>query len=149
MSRLLEFFLGSILIAVFTIAFMFFSALHYILGGGRVADCLWRASVMTWVDTNGDGRVNDGEPPLGQVDIHIGDVQNQLMSLSWPVRTDNDGDTQLNISIPGCVDTILEIYVEPPGGYSLTTKPRIEIHPELSRGPGRERVYYFGFIPDR
>jgi hypothetical protein len=149
MSRLLEFFLGSILITVFTIAFMFFSALHYILRGGSVADCLWQASVMTWVDTNGDGRVNDGEPPLGQVDIHVDDVQTQLMSLSWPARTDKDGDTQLNISIPGCVDTIFEIYVETPGGYRLTTKPRIEINPELWRSAARDRVYYFGFILDR
>ena len=54
MSRLLEFILGSILITVFTVAFLFFSAIHYILRAG-VSDCTWYASAQTWVDANSDG----------------------------------------------------------------------------------------------
>jgi hypothetical protein len=87
MSKLLEFFLGSILIAVFTIAFIFFSAIHYILRAGGVEDCAWQASAKAWIDSNRDGLLNTGEPPLSDVEIHIKDVQHQFFDLSWPVIT--------------------------------------------------------------
>ena len=149
MSRLLEFLLGSILITVFTIAFMFFSALHYILRGGRVADCLWQASVMTWVDSNRNGLVETGEPPLSEVKIHIHEAENQLVNLNWPATTDKDGDALLNIPIPGCVDTRFEIAVDIPNGYRITTRPRIQVHSDIQESPGGERVYFFGFVSDR
>ena len=56
MSRLLEFLLGSILITVFTVALLFFSAVHYIIRAGDVTDCAWYASARAWIDANGDGR---------------------------------------------------------------------------------------------
>lgn len=149
MSKLLEFFLGSILITVFTIAFMFFSALHYILRGGSVADCLWQASVTAWVDSNGNGLVEADEPPLSEVKIHLYEAESQLVNLSWPATTDKDGDAQLNIPIPGCVDTLFEISVDIPNGYRITTRPRIQVHSDIQESPGKERVYFFGFVADR
>jgi len=149
MSRLLEFFLGSILITVFTVAFLFFSTLHYILKVGGFADCVWRGSARAWVDSNGDGRVSHGEPPLSDVQIHVDDVENQLMDVSWPAITDNNGDVQLNVSIPGCSNTVFEIYVEIPEGYRIITRPRLEVIPDVWRNAGTGRVYYFGFESDR
>lgn len=148
MSRLLEFFLGSILIAVFTVAFIFFSALHYILKVGGVKDCAWQGSAKAWIDSNRDGLVNSGEPPLSDVEIYIKDVQNQLFDLSWPAITDQDGDVQFDISLPGCSNTIFEISVEIPEGYRTTTSSRLEVNADISSSPGAERVYYFGFISD-
>jgi hypothetical protein len=149
MSKLLEFFLGSILIAIFTIAFIFFSALHYILREGDIADCDWQASAKAWIDSNGDGLVNSGEPPLSNVEIYVHDLQNQLFDLSWPVITDQEGDVQFNLSLPRCSKTIFEIYVEIPEGYRVTTRPRIEVNPEVLENSGSEPVYYFGFISDK
>jgi hypothetical protein len=148
MSRLLEFFLGSILIAVFTIAFIFFSALHCILRPGSLEYCAWRGSAKAWIDTNGDGLVNTGEPPLSDVEIYIKDVQNQLFDISWPVITDQEGDVQFDISLPGCSNTVFEISVKIPEGYRTTTRSRIEVHADVSSSPGTERSYYFGFISD-
>lgn len=149
MSRLLEFFLGSILVAVFTVALMFFSALQYILRAGSMDDCAWYGSARTWIDSNADGRVDRGEPLLADVTIHVDDVENQLVDVGWPARTDQDGDAQFTIPIPGCLDTVFEIYVDVPEGFRMTTSPRISIDPEVWRSPGTERVYYFGFILDR
>ena len=149
MSKLLEFFLGSILITVFTAAFLFFSAVHYILRAGGVTDCTWYASARTWIDANRDGRVDPGESPLGDVKIHVADLQNQLATVSWPAITDQDGDVQLSMSIPGCVDTIFEIYVDIPEGYRITTRPRLAVQPEIWESSSTGRVYYFGFAPER
>ena len=147
MSRLLEFILGSILITVFTVALMFFSAVHYILRAGHAADCIWYASARTWIDANADGLVDPGEPPLRDVKIHVEDLQNQIPTVSWPAITDQEGAVQLNVSIPGCADTIFEIYVDIPEGYRITTRPRLAIQPEIWQSTGK--VYYFGFAPDR
>jgi hypothetical protein len=148
MSRLLEFFLGSILIAAFTLAFIFFSALHYILRPGGTEYCAWQGSAKAWVDTNRDGLVNMGEPPLSDVEIYIRDVQNQLFDLRWPVITDQEGDVQFDITLPGCSDTVFEISVEIPDGYRSTTRSRIEVNADVSSNTGTQPVYYFGFVSD-
>jgi hypothetical protein len=152
MSRLLEFLLGSILITVFTVALMFFSVLQYVLRAGSVADCAWHGSARTWIDSNGDGLVNRGEPPLRGVEIHVDDIGNGLVAVvdaGWPAFTDKDGDVQFNIPMPGCANTTFEIYVDIPEGYRLTTSPRIEVDPEVWGSPNAERVYYFGFVSDQ
>lgn len=148
MSKLLEFFLGSILIAVFTVAFAFFFALHYILQMRGIADCGWQASAKAWIDTNRDGLINAGEPPLSDVEIYIKDVQNQLFDLHWPAITDKKGDVQLDISLPGCSNTVFEISVEIPEGYQTTTRSRIEVNADVSSSPNIEHIYYFGFVSD-
>jgi hypothetical protein len=43
---------------VFTVAFLFFSAVHYILRAGEAADCAWYGSARAWIDSNADGRMN-------------------------------------------------------------------------------------------
>lgn len=149
MSRLLEFFLGSILITVFTVAFLFFSAVHYILRSGSIADCTWQGSARAWIDWNADGRVDPDEPPLDDVQIHVDDIQNRFIDISWPAITDQNGDVQLSVSVPGCVETVFEIFVDIPEGYRATTRPRIEVQPDLWDSLRTERVYYFGFAPER
>jgi len=151
MSRLLEFFLGSILITVFTVAFLFFSAVHYILRAGSIADCTGQGSARAWIDSNADGRINPGEPPLSDVRIHVDNVQNQLADvggISSPAITGQDGQVQFNLSIPGCSNTLFEIYVDIPEGYSITTRPRIEINSDIWESQGTKPVYYFGFKSD-
>jgi hypothetical protein len=149
MSKLLEFFLGSIVVTIFTVAFLFFSALHYILRGTDVADCVWQGSAKAWIDSNRDGLVNSDEPPLSNVEIHIDDVQNQRINVSWPVITDHDGDVKFSVSIPGCSNPVFQIYVKIPEGYRMTTRPRIEVNPDFWEIWNPESVYYFGFVSDK
>ena len=151
MSRLLEFFLGSILMTILAISLMVFSVLHYALRVGGIADCAWHSSAKTWVDSNGDGLVNNGEPPLSKVEIHIDDVQNQLIDVGWPTVTDKNGDARLNalVLMLGCSDVLFEVYADTPEGYRITTKPRIEVSRDVSGSLDTENVYYFGFIPGK
>ena len=96
--------------------------------------------------------MDEGEPPLRDVAVHVDQIGDALANqggLSWPAVTNQDGDVQLNISIPRCSDTLLEIYVNIPDGYRLTTQPRIAVRPELWSGWNAQRVYYFGFVSDR
>lgn len=149
MSRLLGFLLGSLLITVFTVAAMFFFALHYILRVSGVSNCTWQASAHAWLDSNGDGQIDPGESPLENVEIHVDDIQNRLVDVNWPAITDRDGAVQLIASIPGCEETVFEIHVDIPEGYRITTNPRIEIKPDIWQSLRTERVYYFGFDYDR
>jgi hypothetical protein len=146
MSRLLEFILGSLLITVFTVAFLFFSAVQYILKAGDAAECAWQGSARAWIDSNADGQMNPEEPPLSNVPIHVQDAET---AFNWPAFTSKNGDVQLRVSIPGCSETVFEIYVEIPEGYRATTRPRVEVRPDWWEGLSTERVYYFGFAPER
>jgi hypothetical protein len=152
MSKLLEFLLGSLLIAAFTVAFLFFSAIHHLLRAGGFSDCTWQTSARAWIDSNRDGQLDDGEPPLSDVVVHVDQVGDPLANeggLSWPAVTNEDGDVQLNIVIPGCSDTLFEIYVNIPDGYRLTTQPRVALRPEWWNRWKTQHVYYFGFVSDR
>jgi hypothetical protein len=116
------------------------------------ADCAWHGSARAWIDLDGNGLANLGEPPLGDVKIHVNDVDDQPGSVSgagWMALTDKDGDVQFNIPVPGCADTTFEIYVDAPQGYRLTTRPRMEVYSDIWESLGPERVYYFGFVFDR
>lgn len=150
MSKIIEFLLGSILITVFTIALMIFSILHYVFKAGGIIDCEWHGSARTWIDLNGDGFFNNAEPVLGNVNIRIDDIKNQRVDIGWPASTNEAGDVQLHVSMPGCPDVDFEIYVsELPEGYRLTTEHRIEVHRDLWKNLDSNQVYYFGFIPEQ
>jgi len=149
MSKVIEFLLGSILIAISTVALIFFSALHYILRSGGVADCVWHSSAKAWIDSNRDGLLNHGESPLRNVAIHVDDVENNLIDIGWPAITDQFGDVQLNVSIPDCSNSVFEIYVDLPEGFRVTTTPRIEVNRDFWGNLGSENIYYFGFISDK
>jgi hypothetical protein len=89
---------------------------------------------------------------LSDVAVHVDQVGDSLANeggLSWPAVTNEEGDVQLNILIPGCSDTLFEIYVNIPDGYRLTTRPRIALRPELWKSLKAQHVYYFGFVSDR
>jgi hypothetical protein len=149
MSKILEFFLGSLLIAAFTVALMFFSVLQYVLRMTSSSDCIWQGFAKTWVDSNADRQVNPDELPLAGVQIHVNDLGNQLVDVAWPVIANKDGEAQFNAPIPECLDTTFEIQVDVPEGYRLTTQSRIEIIPDVWGGLTARRVYYFGFVPDK
>ena len=149
MSKLIEVLFGSILITISTIALIFFSTLHYLLGAGGVSGCAWQISSRAWIDSNQDGLVNNGESPLSDVAIHIDDVQNKLVDIGWPAITDRYGDVQLQVSIQDCSNSVFEIYADLPVGFRPTTRPRIEVYRDFWAGLGAEPIYYFGFISDK
>jgi hypothetical protein len=146
MSKLIEFLFGSILIAVSTIALIFFSTLHYVLRAGSVPTCAWHSSAKTWIDTNRDGRVNQGELPLANVAIHIDDIANNLVDIGWPARTNDQGNVLLSVTIPDCSRSVFEIYADLPRGFRMTTRPRIEVDRDFWGSLGTENTYYFGFV---
>jgi hypothetical protein len=149
MSKLIEFLLGSILIAVSTIALIFFSTLHYVLRAGSVANCAWHSSAKTWIDKNRDGRLDRGELPLANVVIHVDDIENNLVDIGWPAITDKHGDVLLNVSIPNCSNSVFEIYADLPQGFRITTRPRIEVNRDFWGSMDTGNTYFFGFISDK
>ena len=123
--------------------------LHYILKVGGVADCAWHGSAKVWIDSNRDGLVNYDESPLGNIAIHIDDIENNLVDVGWPALTDKYGDAQLNVSIPNCSKSVFEIYADLPEGFRATTSPRIGIDRDFWGSLGKENIYYFGFTSDK
>jgi hypothetical protein len=149
MSKIIEFFLGSILITILSIALMVFSALNYVLRVVDIPGCAWHTSVRAWIDSNGDGFVNKDEPPLGNVVIHVDDVNHQLDDVGWPAVTDQNGDTQIDVPVRGCSDTVFEVYANVPEGYRITTKPRVQINRNFWGSLFAPHIYYFGFVPEK
>jgi len=149
MSKVFEFFIGSILITILTTSSLLFSTLHYILRMSGVADCAWHSSAKAWIDSNGDGVFNNGESPLSDVEIHIEDVESQRIDISWPTITDKNGNVQINVPIRGCSDAAFEIYVDIPEGYLMTTRPRLAVNPGFWDSLNTGSVYYFGFKSDK
>jgi hypothetical protein len=147
MSKLLGFFFSSVLVTLFTLAFLFFLALHFILKAGDFSVCIWQGSAKAWIDTNADGRIDHNEPPLRGVKIHVDKVQHRIPDISWPLITHKNGEVQFNVSIPQCSNTLYEIYVDIPHGYKMTTRPRIEVTPNMETSLGKQHIYYFGFVP--
>jgi hypothetical protein len=149
MSKLIEFLFGSILITVSTIALIFFSTLHYVLKTGGISGCAWHGSAKAWIDSNHNGLLNQGEPPLSNVAIHIDDRQNDLVDVGWPAVTDKSGNAQLIVSIPNCSKSVFEIYADFPEGFRVTTPPRLDVTRDFSGSLSSGTTYYFGFISDR
>ena len=149
MSKILELLLSSILLTIFTIALVVFSALHYVLKVGGVVDCSWHGSARTWIDLNIDGLVNNGEPPLSNVEIHVDDVQNQLVDIGWPAITDANGEVQFNVPMPDCSDTVFEVYAEAPEGYRTTTIPHLQVNRNFWGSLIPQNIYYFGFVVEK
>ena len=145
MSRLLEFILGSILISVFTVAFLFFSAVHHLLRGVNFTDCTWQGYARAWIDSNADGQMDPGEPPLSDVRVHVDHIQDQRTEPNWTAITGRDGEVQFSLSIPGCSNTFIEVYVDIPEGYRVTTRRRLEVNPDIWKNLSTKPVYYFGF----
>ena len=148
MSKLIEFLLGSLLVAISTLALIFFSTLHYVLRAG-VTDCSWHSSVKAWIDSNRDGRMNHRESPLPNIAIHVDDIANNLVDIGWPAITDQRGEAQLHVSIPDCSNSVFEIYADLPQGFRETTQPRVEVNRDFWGNLGTGNTYYFGFISDR
>ena len=145
MSKLIEFLLGSILITVSTIALILFSTLHYLLQNGGTADCAWHGSAKAWIDSNHDGLVDNYEPPLSDVAIHIDDVEHDLVDVGWPAITDKSGTVQLNVSIPNCARSVFEIYVDFPEGLSRDDPAPYRNQPGFLGKPGLRKYLLFWF----
>lgn len=146
MSKLIEFLFGSILMTILSIALIVFSMLHYIVRAGGIADCAWHGLAKAWIDSNADGRINNGEHPLSGVEIHINNLQDQPLHPGWTAVTDKNGDAPLNVLMPGCSDVLLEVYASVPDGYLLTTEPRIAVNRGFWGSLFTKNVYYFGFV---
>jgi hypothetical protein len=149
MNRLLESLLGSILVTVFAVAFLFFSAVRYLLRPEGLTDCSWQAVARAWVDWNADGRVDPYEPVLDDVPIYVGDMHNRLLGTLHPLATGRNGEVHLQVPIAGCQETVVEIFVDIPDGYRPTTQARLEVQTDLWDDLRAERLYYFGFVPER
>lgn len=148
MSKLLEFFLSSILLAILSVAFLVFSMLHYIVKVGGIVDCAWHGTAKAWIDVNRDGLLNNGERPLSKVEIRIDDIRNQLVDVGWPAITDQHGEARLNVLMLGCSEALFEVYVNPLEGYRITTQSRVEAKQDLWGILFTENVYYFGFTSE-
>jgi hypothetical protein len=100
------------------------------------ADCGAVIPAQTFVDQNGNRRRDRWESPLPGVSIYLDTMTTVRRTVDRQV-TDGEGSATLHAFIPGCLDTALELYVDVPQGYDLTTPQRID--------PREGEPYIFGF----
>lgn len=110
------------------------------------SDCGWGDKAKAWVDVNENGIWDDGEAPLSGVQFFIDDVQNDYQDVGREAITDENGEANLIVWMPGCPNVSLEISVQPPDGYRSTTPDRIAVSKKELRN-SNEDEFLFGFIP--
>ena len=101
-----------------------------------VADCFYSATALAWLDENGDGRWDEGEPPLAGIEFIL-----EPTAFSRTV-SDENGVADIFATTPGtdCPEPthLLAIRYD---GYALTTPGRID-EVDLTE------EYTFGFQPE-
>ena len=82
-----------------------------------LADCFWAADVAAWVDANGNGARDEGEPPLEGVQVNLS------LSFMGSRTTGADGRVHVGGMHPGeCLTTEpYNVMVATPDGYEPTT----------------------------
>lgn len=104
------------------------------------ADCIWNRKALAWIDENGNGKRDQNEQPLANVNIFVDDVRNNYRKVGDGAATNGKGETHLSVWLPGCPNIDFEVYPETPVGYHSTTPPR------LKADVGRlDQVFEFGF----
>lgn len=111
-----------------------------------VSDCAWTGYTIAWIDSNKNGILDLDEKPLQGVSVHVDDTKNKYIDVADPVQTDDDGEAYATVWLPGCPKVELEVYIDTPQGYQLTTQPRIKVDKSFLGTLDAETVYYFGFV---
>ena len=84
-------------------------------------DCVWSDKAKAWVDENQNGVWDEGEISLAGVQFIIDDVQNDYQDVGREATSDENGDANLVVWLPGCPGVLFEISAQPPDGYRSTT----------------------------
>jgi hypothetical protein len=102
-----------------------------------IADCFWSVQVYAWVDEDGDGLVDEGEPPLEGVQVNF-----SLTFLTGGTTDANGVASVLGMTPGSCLpDLENRLIVETPAGYEPTTETQVPYDDT------REKRYDFGFRP--
>lgn len=109
------------------------------LCGACSPDCEWSGTGVAWVDENGDGVRDPDEPPLSGVILHLSDTLNGVHDVAGPSVTNWKGEATLSVFLPGCPRVHLELRLDIPDGYRLTTPAQVAVKQREG-----EQVYGFG-----
>jgi len=102
-----------------------------------LADCFWSADVFAWVDSNGDGARQEGEPPLSGVEANFN------LNFLGSGTTGADGFAHISAMHPGECNLALEnsLVARAPEGYTPTTDLIVPYTEDRD-------LYNFGFAPN-
>jgi sugar lactone lactonase YvrE len=109
--------------------------------GGFAPDCIWSATVQTWVDMNGNSLRDPSDPPLPGVTFHVNDTLNGYSDVgNANSKTDWKGETRLSVWLPGCPNARFEIYPDTLTGYNAlpNSRPIVDVK-------STDKVFNFGF----
>jgi hypothetical protein len=101
-----------------------------------MADCFFSTDVFAWVDTDGDGARDEGEPPLAGVQVNFS------LTFYSGETTDAEGKAHVGGMYPSACDPTLEnkLVARPPEGYVPTTEAAVPYTADRA-------LYEFGFRP--
>jgi hypothetical protein len=95
-------------------------------------DCLLAHSVLAWVDENGNGKRDEGEPALEGVSFYYiylkDEVQNGYRKASTPVYSNQSGRAKVYSGMVACSTTAdYALRAVPPPGYQPVTSQIVPI----------------------
>ncbi len=105
-------------------------------------ECGWFGEGRAFVDENRNGTWDGNEPPLAGVRFLVKDKLKSRDSMPVESVSDGEGHASLHLWLSGCPETDIEVYSEPPAGYTPSTAERISA--ETVR---HEQSFTFGFVP--
>lgn len=102
-------------------------------------DCGWARDAKAWIDSNANGQWDDEEQPFPNI-VFVFDstAYGGERNISRPTK--EDGTTKLFKLFGGCPEYEIEVSVEVPSGYRLTTPERLQSDEE-----NFDEVFLFGF----
>lgn len=107
---------------------------------GPISECFPSRTVLVWQDSNGDGRVDDGELPLAGIAVTMYPLPRSHRS--FPGQTGEDGRVILHgIGDFGARCDELEVAVDVPHQYLPTTPTTISLV-----GVPSDQLVYFGLV---
>ena len=87
---------------------------------GGFVECSFESWATSWLDSNGNGRWDEGEPPLGGIQVAI-------TGPAFPTRTritDSTGKLEFSLFAAGCNRPRFAFVAMVPDGFALTTARR-------------------------
>ena len=90
-----------------------------------IADCGWFALGRVYFDQNQNGQQEPTERPIADIPFHIDDILNNYSDVGFPAKSNGQGESKLMVFIAGCPATKMEVSIDVPKGYRLTTPARL------------------------
>lgn len=133
---------GFLFVIVLLVCLLLLAGGYFLIVGNSLSkQCYWEGSAFTFVDTNADGKFQEGEAPLPGITIKFTRRSLQTQKST----TDMNGIANLSLVFMGCHDVEIEVGVDTPEEMQLTTPAVYQVENPKN---GERFIFGFTYMPN-